>query len=171
MNERGRKVGPIPNEEGVVMMRIAKLLAIFGITALLIAASSPLLANDGGGGAGGGGVGGTVGTGHDTSVSHATPGHAMHARGTHHGASSFSPGHAVQAAFRAVLASLHSHRGHHGASSSSPGHAMQAASSNPPNGHQGASSLGTWNENASTQKPQPVPMSPSEAAPPVQPLE
>jgi hypothetical protein len=166
------------NEEDVVM-RIAKLLAIFGIPALLIAASSPLLANDGGSGAGGGGAGGAVGIGRESSVSHATPGHAMHAalpsshtRGTHHGASSFSPGHAVRAAFQAVLSSLHSRRGHHGASSVSAGHAMQAASSNPPTGHQGASSFGTGNENASTtQKPPPVPMSPSAAAPPVQPLE
>ena len=38
------------SEEGVVM-RVAKLLAIFGIPALLIAASNPLLANDGGGAA------------------------------------------------------------------------------------------------------------------------
>jgi hypothetical protein len=163
------------NEEGVVM-RVAQLLAIFGIPALLIAASSPLLANDGGGGAGGGGVGGAVGIGRDSSVSHATPGHAAlpnsHTRGTHHGASSFSPGHAVRAAFQAVISSLHSRRGHHGASSFSPGHAMQAASSNPPTGHQGAASFGTGNENASTtQKPPSVPMSPSAAAPPVQPLE
>ena len=160
-------------------MRVAKLLAIFGIPALLIAASSPLLANEAGGGAGGGGVGGTVGIGHDNPVSHATPGHATHAalpnshtRGTHHGASSFSPGHAMKAAFQAVLSSLHSRRGHHGASSFGPGHAMQAASSNPPAGHQGASSSGTGNENApTTQKPPPVPISPSADAPPVQPLE
>ena len=166
------------NEEGVVM-RVARLFAIFGIPALLIAASSPLLANDGGAGAGGGGVGGAVGIGRDSSVSHATPGHAVHAalpnshpRGTHRGASSFSPGHAMKAAFQAVLSSLHSRRGHHGASSVSPGHAMQAASSNPPAGHQGASSSGTGNGNApTTQKPPPVPISPSADAPPVQPLE
>jgi hypothetical protein len=162
------------NEEGVVM-RVAKLLAIFGIPALLIAASSPLLANDGGSGAGGGGAGGAVGIGRDSSVSHATPGHATalpnsHTRGTHH--SSFSPGHAVRAAFQAVISSLHSRRGHRGASSLSPGHAMQAASSNPPTGHQGASSFGTGNENASaTQKPPAVPMSPPAALPSVQPLE
>ena len=188
--EGGRTGLCAANEEGVVM-RVAKLLATVGIPALLIAASSPLLANDvGGDGAGGGGRvgggagvdvghGGPVGVGHGSAVSHATPGHAMpaafpkpHTRGAHHGASSFSPGHAMQAAFRALFSSPHSRGGHHGASSFSPGHPMQAVSSNPPTGHQAAPSFSPGHENASTTVTSPlVPMSASAAPPPVQPLE
>src|SRR5882762_3416462 len=46
------------DEEEIIMTRVAKLLAVAAIPALLIAASGPLLA---GGGGGGGGVGGGVG--------------------------------------------------------------------------------------------------------------
>src|SRR5713101_1762841 len=47
------------DEGEIIMTRVAKLLAVAAIPALLIAASGPLLA--GGGGGGGGGVGGGVG--------------------------------------------------------------------------------------------------------------
>jgi hypothetical protein len=125
------------------------------------------------------GHGGAAGVGHGSSVSHATPGYAMqaafpnpHTRGAHHGASSFSLGHAMQSALQAVFSSPHTRGAHHGASSFSPGHAMQAASSNPPTGHQGASSFSPGHANASaTVTPPPVPMSASAAPPPVQPLE
>ena len=125
-------------EEEIIMTRVAKLLAVATIPALLIAASGPLLAHGSGGGGGGGGGGagaagasgsgaghgGGHGGGHGTSASTTSPGHAMHAafpsphsRGGHHGASSFSPGHAMHAAFP----NPHVRGAHHGASSFAPG--------------------------------------------------
>jgi hypothetical protein len=135
------------DEEEIVMTRIAKLVAVAAIPALLIAAPGPLLAAGGGGGGGGAGAGvgaggatgvgvgasglgaghghgSTSGVGHGSSVSAATPGRAMQAafpnpqtRGAHHGASSFSPGHAMQAAFP----NPQTRGAHRGASSFAPG--------------------------------------------------
>src|SRR5437764_14451505 len=129
----GRTDKTIQDDKEHLVTRIAKLLAIAALPALLIATSAPLRANGagggggGGGGAGGGGAGlgggggngvgaghggglglgssGLGGPGHGSSVSAATPGHAMqsalapHDRGAHHGASGFTPGHAMQAMF------------------------------------------------------------------------
>src|ERR1700758_5748144 len=61
MREDGRT--RLCTNKGSVVMRVAKLLAIVAIPALLFAASSPLLANGGGGGGGGGAGGGGGGGG------------------------------------------------------------------------------------------------------------
>ncbi len=112
-------------------MRVAKLLAVVAIPALLIGASGPLLAGGGGGGGAGGGGGGGVGAagaaggagvGAGAGAGHGGVGGVGHG-GHGSSVSAASPGHAMQSAFP----SPHSRGGHHGASVSKPALAWRAS--------------------------------------------